>query len=362
MSGGNGRLRPVEFWRMGLTPVPIRDVGRWAKRFEDLGWDGFAVGEGHGGMPDPYASLAAVASATTRLKVGTAVAVPIRHPAATANGMATVQAISGGRARFGIGRGDGAYLLIGGRPPSVEEFELYLNRVQGYLRGEEVPLDNGFMGTLRTTFMLDPSMNAVKPPLDVACTGPKMIALAARCAESLSFAVGADAERIERCIGLARSAREAAGLPADELSLGAYVQVVVCDKGEEEQARDMIQGLVMTHAHFSAYYGKPLDDVTSKPAGGEMVKAATVMNNLYNETWRSPEKAQGSFYPKGMLDPEFMNKFAIVGPPAYCAERLSELIALGVDRPIIGTRSAGVDLEERNTFRIAQEVFPLVNR
>src|SRR5207244_13324169 len=93
---------------MGATPVPCADMGRFAREFEASGWDGLAVGEAHGLLPDPYVVLGVAAAATTTLKVGSAVAVPLRHPLLAASAMASVQAISNGRARFGLGRGDGA--------------------------------------------------------------------------------------------------------------------------------------------------------------------------------------------------------------------------------------------------------------
>ena len=76
----HGALAVTEFWRMGATPVPVREIGRFAQEFEASGWDGLAVGEAHGLLPDPYTTLAVAAAATTTLKVGTAVAVPLRHP------------------------------------------------------------------------------------------------------------------------------------------------------------------------------------------------------------------------------------------------------------------------------------------
>jgi 5,10-methylenetetrahydromethanopterin reductase len=98
----------AEFWRMGATPVPSAEIGRFAQEFEASGWDGLAVGEAHGLLPDPYAVLAAAASATSTLKVGTAVAVPLRDPLLAASAMATLQGLSRGRAAFSLGRGDGA--------------------------------------------------------------------------------------------------------------------------------------------------------------------------------------------------------------------------------------------------------------
>src|SRR5205085_5382501 len=56
------RLVAVEFWRMGATPVPSAEIDRLARAFEDAGWDGLAVGEAHGLIPDPYVVLAVAAA------------------------------------------------------------------------------------------------------------------------------------------------------------------------------------------------------------------------------------------------------------------------------------------------------------
>src|SRR3954453_10048660 len=126
---------------MGATPVPSADIERFACEFEEAGWDGFAVGEAHGLLPDPYIVLGLAAAATTRLRLGTAVAVPLRSPLLAASAMATLHALSGGRASFSIGRGDGAVKVLKRKPMRVAEFEAYLGRLQGYLRGEDVEVD-----------------------------------------------------------------------------------------------------------------------------------------------------------------------------------------------------------------------------
>ena len=69
----------TRFWRMGATPVPATEIGRLAAAFEDAGWDGLALGEAHGILPDPYVVLGVAAAATSDLKLGTSVAVPLRH-------------------------------------------------------------------------------------------------------------------------------------------------------------------------------------------------------------------------------------------------------------------------------------------
>src|SRR5207249_804316 len=69
------------------------------------------------------------------------------------------------------------------------------------------------------------SLSLPKVPVDVAATGPAVIALGARLAERVTFNVGADAVRLAGAIAHARRVREKAGLPAEGLSLGAYLGV-----------------------------------------------------------------------------------------------------------------------------------------
>ena len=251
----------TEFWRMGADPVPVAEIGRIARELEDSGWDGLAVGEAHGILPDPYATLAVAAEATSTLKVGTAVAVPLRHPILAADAMTTVQGISRGRARFSVGRGDGAVKVLQQKPMPVAKFEEYIRRLQGFLRREDVEID-GSVSSMARLMDIDPSLDIEKPPVDIAATGPRTIELAARTADSISFSVGADAERLRRSIDLAWDACAEAGRDVDELGIGCYVQMAVVDE-DDESGLEAIRGVTLTHARFSGFEARPTEDVTS---------------------------------------------------------------------------------------------------
>ena len=58
---------------------------------------------------------------------------------------------------------------------------------------------------------------------------------------------------------------------------------------------------------------------------------------------------------------EFARKFGTFGPPSYCADRLSELIKLGVDRFVVrGTPLDPDNPDSRAAERFAQEVVPVL--
>jgi 5,10-methylenetetrahydromethanopterin reductase len=353
----------VEVWRMGATPVPSSETARFAREFEASGWDGLAVGEAHGLLPDPYAVLAVAASATTTLKLGTAVAVPLRHPLLAASAMASVQALSNGRARFCLGRGDGAVKVLQQKPMPVARFEEYLRRLQGYLRREEVEID-GVPSAMTRQDDIDPSLALPKPRVDVAATGPKTHELAARWADGVSFSVGADVDRLRNSILLTQEACRAAARDFDELSLGCYVQVALTD-ADDTTAREAIRGLVVTHARFSGFEAKRTTDVAADEHG-RYRQAVETMEAVYRSARggvaRIPGGAPGEidFYPREAGADELIDQFAIAGSAEYCAERLQQIAGLGISRIYIGTRAVGVDLAERNAERIGREVLPLL--
>ena len=209
-------------WWMLTFPVPGAQAAT-AQFAEAGGWDGMVFADTQNLAAEVYGSLCLAATATTRLQLGTGVTNPVtRHPAVTAAGIATVQVASAGRAVLGIGRGDSSLAHLGRAPEAPAAFERYVRAVQQYLSGQEADLGDGVVS--RSEWI--DGTGRPKVPVDVAATGPKVIGIGARLAERVTFAVGAEPERVEAAIATARRARDEAGLDPVGLSLGAYVNVL----------------------------------------------------------------------------------------------------------------------------------------
>ena len=350
----------VEFWTMGAGQPGGPDSKtfngvRQAVRAEEIGYDGIVYVDSQNGVGDCYIALALAAHATSTIKLGTGVTNSFtRHPAVTASAIATVQAESGGRAYLGIGRGDSALAHLGRAPHPVAAFEDYLVRLQGYLRGEEVPFEVGgdidslgladYTGTSRIFWM-----GTVQPkvPVDVAATGPRVIAAAARHADRVSLNVGADVERISWGMGVARAAREQAGL-SPEIPFSAYLPLVVHD--DPEEAMRIGAGQVSLFARFSAMYGT----VVGPASAGQR----EVLQGIYS-AYDMRQHARGGGPQEAAVTGEFARNFGIFGPPSYCAGRLAELIELGVDRFVFrGTPLDPTNPDSLAAERFVQEVAP----
>ena len=350
----------TEVWTLGVGLPGF--AARQAVRVEAAGWDGLAVVDSQNLSGDVYIALALAAHATERLHLATGVTNPYtRHPAVTASAIATVHAESGGRAVLGIGRGDSALAHLGLAPAPVEVFERYLERLQGYLRGDEVSFDapsTEHPGAVESLGLasrpaasrlqwLRPSMGKV--PVSVAATGPRVIAAAARQADRCTFAVGADPDRLRWGIASARAARAAAGLPDEGLSLGAYLNVVV--HRDREVALSLAGGGLASFARFSVMHG-----TATGPVSDEQRDVLNRIHEVYDMNQHTFSGAPQA----GQLTPEFASRFAILGSSSECLDRLHELIALGLDHVLIIGPSIGSDRDEAAAAvtRFEQEVLP----
>ena len=355
----------VEFWTMGAPRPSAADSkflnsARQAIRAEEVGYDGILFYDSQNLAADCYVALAQAAEATSTIKLGTGVTNSFtRHAAVTASAIVTVQAESGGRAHLGIGRGDSAVAWLGRAPDPVPAFEDYLKRLQAYLRGEEVPFEAG--GTVESLDLADrPTSSRIewmptdlpKVPVDVAATGPKVIAAAARHADRVTLSVGADAERIRWGMEVARTARAEAGLSPD-IPFGAYVTLVVHD--DPEEAMRMGEGSLSLYARFSSMYGTIVG-----PASESQRKVLHGIHDAYD----MKQHGRSASPQAAFLTAEFASKFGIFGPPSYCADRLSELIELGIDRFFL----TGSELDPNNlqstraAERMIEEVLPALGK
>jgi len=140
-----------------------------------------------GQSPFVWSVLGAIAQATTRLHVTTAVVCPtIRiHPVIVAHAAATTQQLFGGRFALGLGSGEALNEhILGGRWPSIEVRLAMLEEAIEIIRrlwtgetldhhGPHYTVENARLWTL-------PEMT---PPILMSAFGPKAIALAAQACE-----------------------------------------------------------------------------------------------------------------------------------------------------------------------------------
>ena len=346
----------TEVWATGISLPGV--AVRMAQRAEADGFDGWFVVDSQNLAGDCYVALAQAAAATERIRLGTGVTNPFtRHPAVTASAIASVHAASGGRAVLGIGRGDSALAHLGLAPAPVDLFERYLAQVQAYLRGEEVDFadlgsdavaDVGSLGlagqpTSSRLHWLPPDLPKV--PVTVAATGPRVIDAAARTADRVTFALGADPERLAWGVERARAIRS-------DVEVGAFVNVV-CHE-DADVARALASGGMSTFARFNVMHG-----TTHGPMGDD---ARSLLQDVHDAYDMRRHTQAGSPQAERLTD-AFAEGFAVLGPADRCIERLRGLADLGLTHLVIVGPSLGSDPNEARAAheRFVGEVLPALH-
>lgn len=331
----------MEIWTSGV-PSP-RGIVHVARDLEANGWDGLKVVDSQNLAADSFVGLAMAATVTDRLKLGTAVSNSVTRTAAVlAAAAASVQSVSRGRMVLGIGRGDSALAHLGRAPARLAQFDRYLGHLQTYLSGGEVPyseltdipysiappvedLELAHAPPSSRITWIGPSIERDgKVPVEVAATGPKVIASAARHGDRVMFALGASVERIQWGIDLARQVRRESGLDPDGIAYGAYVPCA-CHP-DIAKARDMVRGSLTVMARFAIMHGKANGPVSEK---SEAVMQ-TLRRSYDMEKHTHADSAQAA-----VLTPEFIDEYAAVGSPTHVLERLAGLKALGLDKVVL---------------------------
>ena len=354
----------LEFWRAGGSEAST--TPEEARRVEAEGWDGQMFMDSQSLCADPYARMGVWAAATQRIKLSTGVTNPLtRHPAVTAAAAATIHSISRGRAVLGIGRGDSALAYLGYAPAGLAAFGRALEQLQTLLRGGELGFgsdeslaeapsaDTLSLGGRPTVTRLQwLPKDLPKVPLDVAATGPKVIEMSAPIAERVTFSVGAIPERVSWALDLARTARKHKSMDQRGISFG--VQIIVVCHPDVEAMRAVATSMVAPLARFQVIQGK-----VAGPLSGTDAENFTAIQHGYDMTKHAMIHSSDKIK-NATLSWDFVRRFAIVGPPDHCAERLLELAALGIERFVVVGPGHHPEAGSGRGSLFANEVMPAV--
>src|SRR5580698_7626769 len=128
--------------KFGVTVVPRISDWKLFVDLEAMGYDCAWAADSQMLYSDAYAVLALAAQNTSRIRLGTGVAVaPTRLAPVTAHSIASINQLAPGRVFLGIGTGHTAMRVMGQDPMKAGAFRDYLRVLRALLHGEEVEYD-----------------------------------------------------------------------------------------------------------------------------------------------------------------------------------------------------------------------------
>ena len=223
-----------------LATEPLPDVVRQVQLAERLGYDTAWITDSHLICRELWVTLAACATATSRIRLGPGVTVPhSRHVSVTASAIATLHDLAPGRVVIGVGTGGSSAQTMGlslaqvGKAATLERTAVALRRL---LQGQTARFETGIEGRLA---WLD-APRAI--PIYLAGSGPRMLETAGRLGDgAIVYAtVSPDVLKValERVVAGARAAGRAPG----DLDVALWAPMSI--GRDRERARDHARGRV----------------------------------------------------------------------------------------------------------------------
>jgi alkanesulfonate monooxygenase SsuD/methylene tetrahydromethanopterin reductase-like flavin-dependent oxidoreductase (luciferase family) len=245
-----------------------------------------------------YPAVTAILLQTTRIGVGPYVTNPVsRHWSVHLANARAFEELAPGRFFLGIGTGDGAVHSVGLKPATLAEFRVAARELRDRL----------------------PSST----PIHMTFSGPKGLALAGEIASEVTIGTGLDAGALQSLARHARAARQQAGIAAP-LEIWLPVPVYLAESSTEVPAlRAAAGGMASLAARFAFSVSTEGKNVPERlqPAIRRMLEAYEFAHHA--KATDNPNAALFDAQPE--VRDYIIDRFALVGTPEHCAERLATI-------------------------------------
>lgn len=304
---------------------------------------------------DVYATMALAAQHTSRIRLGTLVAIPTNRIApVTASAIATINKLAPGRVTLALGTGYTGRNTMGLPSVPVSMFKEYTRQVAGLLRGEDVLFREGERERWIRLVHADRAgfINIKDPiPIFMAANGPKALQAAGELADG--WVTTGAGRNLDHDYDLIRNAAEQAGRSTAKPYTVGMIPGCVLREGESlTSQRVMAQvapNIVMRlHAQWEASYG---------PGASLVVESNPDIAAEYNSYIQEYAKTSGTPSDRLYLDVHrghmvFLKpgeeRFAtqealartLIGTGQQILERLEAIEATGVDNVVIPVTDA----------------------
>jgi probable F420-dependent oxidoreductase len=322
-----------------FATLPAAEFVAVARETEARGYHAAWTGEASG--YDAITLMATIAGATERLHVGSAVLpVQTRTPVVLGQTAATLNHLAPGRVVLGIGLS--SKVIVGdwhGLPfaPSIQQIREAVQIIRMVASGERVNFEGKFYRVKNFRLTAPPPAKPVRVVL--AALGPEMLELAGEIADGVVLnwippeTVPISIEHLE--VGAMKAGRTLA-----DFEIASFIRTCVTDDrvaARESLARD-ITGYATVDAYASFF----------RNAGfGEEV-------DLVNAAWRAGDRSGAV----KQVSSRFLDALGVVGPEAFCRERIAEFTRAGLTQPVIVPFAPGAGGEARAAQLRTLRAFP----
>jgi 5,10-methylenetetrahydromethanopterin reductase len=354
---------------LGVCMAAKVDDIEYAVLAEELGYTHLWVADSQMLWSDCYVTLALAATRTSRMQLGTGVAVAgTRTSAVTAAAHATLNRLAPGRIFCGIGTGNTAMRVMGHRPMPIAEFERFIEELGHLLDGNEADVDwRGRTARVRH-LMPDAGFVAFTPriPLYVSGFGPRAMAVAARHGDGLVMSVPPQAAAVERVWARLRAAGAAVGraLEPDAFLTCTLTTMVVLGEGEaadSDRVKDACGAFAIAglHYHYEQWKeaGRPDQPARFDFWDDYVATLDAVDPHVLHQRIHQGHNCWVVDDERRFVTRELIESTCMVGTPAQLAARLQDMEQAGLRQVML---LPPLHVKEAVLHDVAEQVMPLL--
>ncbi|WP_258349148.1 TIGR03842 family LLM class F420-dependent oxidoreductase [Saccharopolyspora gregorii] len=303
--------------RFGLvlqTDPPAWSVVELMRRAEALGFDHGWTFDSCVLWQEPFVIHSQILAATERMVVGPMVTNPAtRDWSVTASTFATLNEMFGDRTVCGIGRGDSALRVTGGKPNTLAVLERAVGVIRDLAEGRETEVDG--------TAVRLPWVRGGRLPVWIGAYGPKALDLAGRVGDGVILQL-ADPLLVRWMVRHVREAAEAAGRDPDAITVCAAAPAYVgADLAHAREQCRWFGGMVGNHvADLVRRYGSDSAEIPAELT--DYIRGRAGYDYSHHGRAGNPST---DFVPDEIVD-----RFCLLGSPEVHLDKLAELRAAGV--------------------------------
>ena len=326
----------------------VEKYQKLAQLVEASGFTAFGVADTQYRRAESYVGVTLAASVTRRILVGPCPSNPItREPSVTAAFLATIDAISEGRAMLAMATGNTAAYSAGRRPATRARLEEYIQAVRDIISTGESEF-NGRISRVKRS----PDAPRKRIPIYIVAGGPKTLRLAGRIGDGVILGNGVLPEVVEHSLEMIAAGAAEAGRRLDDIDLWWVVQPGLASTAEE--ARESIKASITGQAYHSFRHN--LDE---KQVPNHLRSA--VERYVAEHDYLSHGQEQGRNFQLmdqlGLTD-YFLERLSIVGTSGDWIKKINALGAIGVQKLWLSPFPGGLDRELQGIEALSRKVLP----
>lgn len=324
-------------------PAAWDQVMEKVKIADRLGYDSIWLGESWG--YELFTSMADLARVTSRIKIGAGIAnIYSRSPALIASTVATLDERSGGRIVLGLGP-SGANVIehwhgVPFQKP-VRRTREYVEIIRTILRGEKL-FYQGEMFNLERGFKLRFTPPRPDLPIYIAAMGPKNVVQSGEIADGVLPVYWPFNKWGELRAQLDEGAA-IAGRPPHSAAIAPYLTCAIVNESMDNEQKAAIHfAAIAPLAYYIGRMGVYYAQMLTRNGFGDDVQAVQA-------GWK-----QGLKSAIDAVSPKLFDATTIVGTPAEVVAKLDQLVADGVDEPLIGIPTGTIEETETQLGELMQ--------